>query len=288
MIHYVDANGVHHPISDYTDYHILHKYDGKDTLEFCLDTSHEQYPLLHEECKLIAGDNEWLIKKIDDDRIEAAIDFDFLKSGIHIHYESASRNLREVLEDHLPSGWIIEGANVSTITRTITFDYCTDYDVIMQCMDTYSVCFMWKTREHKLIVVAPNDIGASNEYVTSELNLRAVSYRGSTEDFATRLYAYGADGLTLEDAVVTGHRYGLTYVEDKTYSSKTVCAYWSDERYTDPDNLYAAAVKKIAEISRPVRSYECDVVDLAQIILCTANNNIMTMLNKVGNTIFQS
>ena len=37
---------------------------------------------------------------------------------------------------------------------------------------------------------------------------------------------------------------------------------WSDERYTIKENLLAAAKEKLAELAYPVRSYECDVVNL--------------------------
>ena len=43
-----------------------------------------------------------------------------------------------------------------------------------------------------------------------------------------------------------------------------MCAYWSDERYTVPENLHADASKLLVEMAQPVRSYECDVSDLAK------------------------
>lgn len=264
MIVFYDAFGDPHPLSAYEDFCITHNLDGCDTMTFCIDTRHEQYPQLYEECRIVTDDNEWLIKKIDDDKIDCELNFDFLKTCVYSSYKSATRSLAEVLEDHLPDGWTIEGANISSIQRTIEFDFCTDYDVVYQCMNTYSVYFVWKIKEKRLVVYSQSAMQPTGEYLTNELNLKALSFKGETTDFATRLYAYGKDGMTMAEAIVDGEPYGLDYVENTSYVNKIVCAYWSDERYTVPEDLYADALEKLATLSFPVRSYECDVVDLAK------------------------
>lgn len=264
MIAFFDANGVKTPLSAYEDFYITHKIDGCDKMTFCVDTRHEQYQQLFEECRVLTEGNDWLIKKIDDDKIDCELNFDFLKTTVYSAYRSETRSLTEVLEDHLPQGWTVEGANVSSIRRTIEFDLCTDYDVIYECMNTYSVYFIWKIREKRLIVVDPTQMQPTGEYLTSELNLKKLSFKGETTEFATRLYAYGKDGMTMEEAIVNGSRYGLPYVENKEYADKVVCAYWNDDRYTVPESLYADALAKISTLSYPVRSYECTVVDLAK------------------------
>lgn len=264
MIAFYDSNGVATPLNGYSDLSITHKLDGCDTMTFYVDVTHPQYQNLFEECRIIAQGNDWLIKKIDDDKIDCELNFDFLKTKIYSQYISETRSLQEVLEDHLPVGWTIEDGNLSSIRRTIEFDYCTDYDVIYLCMSTYSVYFLWNILEKRLVVINPNMMPSTGEYLTSELNLTKLSFKGDTTEFATRLYAYGKDGLTIEKAIVDGSEYGLTYVENKEYVNKTICAYWSDDRYTIPENLYTDAVSKLKTLSFPVRSYECDVIDLAK------------------------
>lgn len=269
MIRYIDASGEQHPISGYTDFSIKHKLDGCDKMTFCVDTRHEQYQLLQEECTVITDGNEWLIKKIDDDKIDCELNFDFLKTRVYFNYESRTRSLTEVLEDHLPTGWTIEGASVSTIHRTIELDAATDYDIIYACMNKYSVYFVWKIREKRLVVYKPSLMQPTGEYLTSELNLKSLSFKGSSTDFATRLYCYGSEGMTLEAAQVDDGNggtkdYGLTYVSNHNYAEKIVCAYWVDERYSDPTSMYEDAVDKLSTLSMPVRSYECSVRDLAK------------------------
>ena len=264
MISVFDFNGIAHPVSDYSDFHITHKEDGNDVMSFRLDVTHGQYGLMREEAIVRTDQNEYLIKKIDDDRIDCALNFDFLKHVIYTHYKSETRTLLAVLTDHLPSGWTIEGGNVVTIRRTIEFDGCTDYDVIQQCMKTYGVKFIWHILEQRLVVVKQELMNSTGEYITSELNLQDVSFQGETTSFATRLYAYGNNDMTMEEAIVDGERYGKTYVENTSYANKVICVFWKDERYTVPEDLYADAVDKLAKLAWPVRSYTCKVVDLAK------------------------
>lgn len=264
MIVIYDAAGAKHPLSGYTNYHIRHMADGEDRLSFYLDTSHEQYQLIREEGKIEAEGNDYLVKKIDNNKIDCVLDFDFLKARTYTDYRSETRTLLDVLTDHLPEGWTIEGAEVSTIRRTISFDACTDYDIISQCQKTYSVRFIWHIQDKRLEVIDPDQITPTGEYITSELNLQSLSFKGETTSFATRLYAYGADGMTMEDAIVDGERYGKTYVENHEFSDKVVCAVWKDERYTIPANLFNDATEKLALLAKPVRSYKCRVLDLAK------------------------
>lgn len=264
MIVLYDATGEARPLSAYENFSITHKLDGCDEMTFYVDTHHEQYPLLYEEARVVTDENEWLIKKIDDDKVDCELNFDFLKGTVYKDYQSTTRSLTEVLESHLPEGWTIQGGNVSSIRRTIEFDFCTDYDVVYQCMSTYKVYLVWKIREKTVVVYSQTAMQPTGEYLTTELNLKSLSFKGETTDFATRLYAYGKEGMTMEKAVVDGKEYGLTYVENRKYVDKTVCAYWSDERYTVPENLYADALEKLETLAFPVRSYECNVVDLAK------------------------
>lgn len=77
MIVFFDANGVKTPLSAYEDFSITHKLDGCDEMSFCVDTRHEQYQQLFEECRVLTDDNDWLIKKIDDDKMDCELNFDF-------------------------------------------------------------------------------------------------------------------------------------------------------------------------------------------------------------------
>lgn len=269
MIKLIDHSGVAHPLTGYSKHLVVHKLDGCNTMSFYVDTAHEQYKIIEEESVVIACGNEWLIKKIDDDKIDCSLNFDFLKKKVYKNYRSETRTLAEVLVSHLPEGWIVKGANITDIRRTIEFDYCTDYDVIYAGMNTYKVYYVWHILDKELEIFSQENLPSTGEYLTSELNLRSLSFKGNTTNFATRLYAYGANGISVADAMVDDgngetKKYGLEYVENNSFCDKVVCGYWSDSRFKVPENLLEEAKKKVIELSTPVRSYECDVVDLAK------------------------
>ncbi len=257
-------NGQKTPLSTYSDFHVRHTADGNDMLYFSVATNDPQYPLLQEEMRIDAAANEWIIKRIYDDDIACELNLDFLKEKVLQSYTSGSNTLQTILNGILsPYGWSVSGASHVSIRRTITFNVCTEFEIVEQCMNTFDVAFRWDVPNKTLTVVVPSAMPVSGEYLTDELNLRKLSYQGETVDFATRLYAFGKDGLTIEGAQVGGTSYGKKYVDDNSYSSKVVSTYWTDERYTDPTSLYNDAVKRLASIARPVQSYTCDADDLS-------------------------
>lgn len=257
------------PLADIEDFCIDHKLDGCDKMSFTISTRHDMYKRIEEESQIDYGDNAWLVKKINDDRIECDIDFDFLKRKVYTAYESRTRTLTEVLYDHLPEGWTVQNGNVVTIRRTIEFEHCTDFDVVYQCMKTYDVYFVWETLKQTVTVYNQDSMQDTGEYLTDQLNLKNVDFKGETTEFITRLYAFGAEGLGLTDATYEDEEGNLVnytepYVENLAYRDKIVCGYWHDERYTNANNLREAALEKLAALSYPVRSYECDVIDIAK------------------------
>jgi hypothetical protein len=97
--------------------------------------------------------------------------------------------------------------------------------------------------------------------------------RRSTPPVATVLYPFGRDELGIE-----GVNGGSPFVEDFSFYTAlgltlsqararyTKRRVWRDDRYLIDTNLRDAAVRKLAEWSVPTVSYECKVVDLAELV----------------------
>jgi len=252
------------PLVSYSGYHITHMEDGNDELHFSVDTNDPQYPLIIEEAEVKTDTNLWLVKKISDSHIDCSLNFDELHVSVYWNYSSGSVHLADLLAAIL-SGWTVVGAEAITIRRTVELEYGDDFDIIQRAATVFGVRYQWNTLTRTVTVINPDTIIVSGNYLTTELNLRKLTYKGETTNFATRLYAIGADGLTPRTAVIDGVVYGKDYVEDYTYSNKVITTFWKDERYTVAENLYTDALAKLLTMSRPVQSYECDVVDLARL-----------------------
>ena len=101
---------------------------------------------------------------------------------------------------------------------------------------------------------------ANNVFFSDELNLKELTFKGSSSGFATRLYAYGKDGLSF--AKINN---GKEYIDNNSYSNKVIATVWRDERYTKAESLLVDAQEKLKELAVPERSYVCEIIDLARL-----------------------
>lgn len=96
-------------------------------------------------------------------------------------------------------------------------------------------------------------------YFSSQLNLRKIELKSDTYDFITRLIPIGAEDLNISSV-----NDGSVVVENYQYSDKILTAYWVDNRYTIPLHLKQDAVLKLEDLSKPMKTYSCDIIDLSE------------------------
>lgn len=246
------------PVSEYRNFYIDHKQDGRDWLGFTLAVDSELYRGISEETKVRYRGVDYLCKKISDGHIECEIDLDFLRKGFHETFTSA-KPLSSLLADILPVGWTAHGAVLIHGSPTIELETCTDLDILTEAQTEYRCWFSWNHEAKICTVVSADAVIRTGEYVTDELNLRTLSFKGSSVNFCTRLYAYGKSGVSIDS--VNG---GKKYIDDFSYSSKLIVGSFKCD-YELPANILKAAQYELSLRSHPERSYECDVVDLAKL-----------------------
>lgn len=228
---------------------------------FSISIWDELYPQLVEEASIRDRDKQWyLIKQIDGGtdtaKIVAQLNLDAWKTSMLIGYSNGSATLDATITGVLPAGWSLVDNTGLTIKRTIEGDY-TPLEIVEACRNTYGVYFRFDNVAQTITVVIPDAAAPLGAFATRDLNLKEINYKGKSTTFATRLYAYGADGLSFASI-----NDGKPYVDNNTYSDKVVCAVWKDDRYTVAENLLEDATAKLAVMAVPDRSYDCDVVDL--------------------------
>lgn len=254
------SGGQQYPIQ-YDDYYIRQLASGLDEVVLNVSIWDELYPLMVEEASIRDRDQQWyLIKQIDQGsdtaKIVAQLDLDAWKAQMFVGYSNGAGTLAATITGVLPAGWSLVDNTGLTIRRTVEGDY-TPLEVVEQCRDTYGVYFRFDNVAQTITVVVPDEAQPLGAFATRDLNLKENNYKGKSNDFVTRLYAYGADGLSFASI-----NDGKPYVDNNTYSSKVVCAVWKDDRYTVAENLLADAKSRLAALAVPTRSYDCDVVDL--------------------------
>ncbi len=250
---------------NFDDYYIQEVYGGKDAAGFTLPLDHPDYQYLFEETPLIDTETKqrYLIKAIDEGQttvnIKAELDLDELSKDMFLNYTNGSDTVVNTISKALPDGWTVQDHAYFNQRRTIELEAATPLDVIDACPDTYNVVFRFDNNSRVIHIYNPDSEEISGVFLTDELNLKSVNFKGKSSGFATRLYAKGKDSLTFAD--ING---GKDYVEDFSYSDKVISVYWKDERYTIAENLLADAKKRLKSMAAPQQSYTCGVMDLAR------------------------
>ena len=254
---------------------IRHVWDGKDILSFEISPNHGMYSYIKEERLLSTEENTYVVKHIDEHAdsciVDAEICLDSWKNGLYREYRRTDVSAVDVISEIMPKGWSVETyGTIFTRHKTVEagegepLRSVTPCDILYRAADIFGFCPRFNVLLKVVTLVDPEFFTNSGEFFTDELNVRSVGFVGSSEGFATRLYAYGAvDEETGEPLTFAPYNDGKEYLEDFSYSQKVVVAGWQDERYTDALSLLEAAKKRLAALASPVRSYEVDVRNLA-------------------------
>ena len=249
------------------DYYVKELASGLNELVFRISIWDEAYPQIQEEASVKeASDGSsalYLVKAIDGGsetaEVKCQLDLDEWRSVMVIGYSAESKSVGEIVNAVKPTGWTVTNNSGITYKRTITLEGATPMDVLEQCRSTFkNITFRFDNVGKTVEIVNMANGQNIGSFATRDLNLKSNDYKGKSSGFATRLYAYGKDGLSFAD--ING---GKPYVENHTYSDRVICAYWQDERYTIKANLLADAQAKIDAMAVPSRSFDLDVVDLA-------------------------
>lgn len=269
------------------DYYIRQLASGLDELIFTVSIWDEDYPVIQEEASVREESSGiapmlYLVKAIDgganNATIKCQIDLDEWKSVMSLGYNSGSKSCYEIVNAVKPTGWSVINHSGITYKRTIALDSATPFDVLEACRSTFNnITFRFDNLNRTVEIVNMANGQNLGAFVTRDLNLTANNYKGKSANLVTRLYARGKDGLTFAD--ING---GKDYVENKTYSSRTICAYWEDNRYTVKANLLLDAQAKLDAMAVPQRSFDLSVVDLAAVDPVTYSELAFTLFSVVS------
>ena len=254
-------NGLDNPILNTDDFCITEKWSGLDELVFEISIFDPAYPSILEEAVIQYG-QPYLVKAVDSGanmaKVKCQLDVDALKADMLLSYTNASATVYETILGVVPAGWTVLDHSGFKQRRTLEGEAYTPLEVIQACADVYGVALRFDRSGKTIHIYNPDGFEPLGAFASRELNLKEINYKGKSSGFATRLYAYGKEGMSF-----AGINDGKPYVEDHSYSDKIICAYWKDERYTVAENLLADARRNLKEMSVPVRSYSCSVHDLA-------------------------
>lgn len=256
------SGGKVYPLSCISNWCITSSLGGSKTIS----PQSSEYRLIAEEERIEYDGTYYNIKSINERRtiatVNAEIDLDELKSKIFSTFKYDTISFVQAMSTALDgTGWSVVGAGLVTAKRSFDLTDVTPLDIVNNCTNKtmYNVSFDVDNIRKILNVSVPATL-ANNVFFSDELNLKELTFKGSSSGFATRLYAYGKDGLSF--AKINN---GKEYIDNNSYSDKVIATVWRDERYTKAESLLADAQEKLKELAVPERSYVCEIIDLARL-----------------------
>ena len=255
-----------YPLSCISNWCITSSLGGSKTMQFDISPQSPEYRLIAEEERIEYDGTYYNIKSINERRtiatVNAEIDLDELKSKIFSTFKYDTISLVQAMSTALDgTNWSVVGAGLVTAKRSFDLTDVTPLDIVNNCTNKtmYNVSFDVDNIRKILNVSVPATL-ANNVFFSDELNLKELTFKGSSSGFATRLYAYGKDGLSF--AKINN---GKEYIDNNSYSNKVIAIVWRDERYTKAESLLVDAQEKLKELALPERSYVCEIIDLARL-----------------------
>lgn len=266
MLHLYDLN--HNKIKGlkkYKDYHI------KSVLSTADKTLYFSYPLhlskdIFEECYIRNKEDEFVVKQIGDGEegwinITATLNVETLEGKEWKSFETVEATIEDSLNlAFAGTGWIVNSSSI-TKKRTIRMTNTDSWKILQQAIKTYR-CEIKLDSINKTVTIKERIGEDKGVYLTDTLNVISLNANSNTNEFYTRMVALGKTTKTGEgdDAVESTLE---VIVENHQYSNKIKTIIWKDERYTDEASLREDATYKLDEISKPYRSYNVSVYDLA-------------------------
>jgi phage minor structural protein len=249
------------------NWYIKELSSGLDELVFTISIYDPMYPALQEEATLTERDAEganlYQIKAIDGGgdtaTIKAVVDLDDWRSSFTASYAQTQITPSALVSAVLPSGWTMQDNSGIAFSRPIELEGVTAYDILEAARDVFEgLTYKFDALNKKITLLSTTGGQNLGAFVAKDLNLKRNNYKGKSTGLITRLYAVGKDGITF-----SGINGGKSYIEDHTYSARTICGYLKDDRAETAEILLAEARATLSEACVPSRSYDCDVVDLA-------------------------
>lgn len=260
MLKYIDKNGKKKPLIEYSNLCIEEVLDYGDKTLTCNVSMKCSVAL---EDIIRTRTNEYVIKQkngLADDgtyTVTAKLNIDELEGTPFISFDTTEKTALEAAQLALAgTGWTCE-CDVKK-KRTIRMTNASSWEILKKIVDTYML-EMQIDSINKVIRLKEKIGSYKGAYFTDQINLISLESQANTNDFYTRIYPIGKDGLTIESV-----NNGSTVLENHIYSSKNKTYIWKDERYTDPQSLKEDAAEKLADMAQPYIAYSCSILDLSQ------------------------
>ncbi len=241
--------------------------NGEDTLSFSIPFSDTKRQFIDNEKKIQLVDDVYIIRKITDTKgsdgvtvtdVYAEAEFYDLAYSVRKEEKTFDAEMPETAMAYALAGteWNVGTVSVRT-KRTWTSTEKNALSILRNIADLHGgdLVFDCLNRLVHLLTMSGKDSGALFLYGK---NMKEIERTVDTTGLVTRLYAYGADGMTF--AGING---GKPYAEDYTYSQEVRVSSLDCSAFTNPYQMLEFTKMRLADYCKPTVSYVLKAMDLS-------------------------
>ena len=241
--------------------------NGGDTLSFCIPFEDAKRQYIENEKKIQIVDDVYIIRTVTDSKdssgsavteVYAEAEFYDLAYSVRKEEKAFDAETADVAMAYALEGteWSVGTVNVST-KRTWTSTEKNALSILRAVADIHGgdLVFDCPNRLVHLLTMSGKDSGALFMYGK---NMKEIERTVDTTGLVTRLYAYGADGMTFANI-----NSGKPYVEDFTYSSEVRVSSLDCSAFTNPYQMLEFTRMRLADYCKPSISYVLKAMDLS-------------------------
>lgn len=264
----LDSNGAWEAVLENAyDIIVTGEINGEDTLSFKIPYRDSKRSYIDSEKKIQIVDDIYKVRTVKDTKdtegnaiteVYAEAEFYDLTFSVRKEERSFEAETAEVPMAYALAGteWAVGTVNVRT-KRTWTSSEKNALSILRNVADLHGgdLVFDCANRLVHLLTVSGKDSGALFAY---RKNMKSIQRVVDTRSLVTRLYAFGADGLTFADI-----NNGKPYVEDYTYTNEVRISTLDCSSFTNPYQMKEYAEMRLAQYAKPTISYVLNAMDLS-------------------------
>ena len=264
----LDSNGAWEAVLENAyDIIVTGEINGEDTLSFKIPYRDSKRSYIDSEKKIQIVDDIYKVRTVKDTKdtegnaiteVYAEAEFYDLTFSVRKEERSFEAETAEVPMAYALAGteWAVGTVNVRT-KSTWTSSEKNALSILRNVADLHGgdLVFDCANRLVHLLTVNGKDSGALFAY---RKNMKSIQRVVDTRSLVTRLYAFGADGLTFADI-----NDGKPYVEDYTYTNEVRISTLDCSSFTNPYQMKEYAEMRLAQYAKPTISYVLNAMDLS-------------------------
>lgn len=235
---------------------------GLKTLCFQVPCKDEFFEIIQEENYVETADYSFVIKELimeDNDFMEVrcSANIEDLMGLIFPTFDCFEMSLNQAYSYCLSkSNWTLDYQSIDRSIATYQLPNTTGYDMIKQIAADYGQEY-WFDTKNKILRVYDTMGVEFGAYFSNELRLKNLTKQSSTYNYATVVYPFGKDGLTIANI-----NNGKNYLEDYSFSNKTIEKVFIDEDIEVAEILKQKAEEYLANACVPRASYKLQLSSL--------------------------